>query len=70
MFLDRGQQHRLAEEYKGYQIIHYINSAKHTDYFYIRKGDERVSILCLYSIVACKNVINTMLRNNVNQIWR
>ncbi len=70
MHLDIGHQHEVIEDYKGYDIIHYINMAKGTNYFYISKNKERASILCLYSIKGCRNIIDTIVRANKNQIWK
>lgn len=63
--------HTKKEEYRGYEIIHFIKpKGNDTEYYYIAKKEERVSQLCLKTIKAAKNVIDTFIRSHTYPVYR
>ena len=53
-----------SESYKGFDIKELFLCAGYTtSYITIYQGKERITQLCLYSIKAAKNVIDTYLRS-------
>lgn len=58
-------KHRIKfhEYYRGYEIMQYVYGVgDYTEYYFISKNGERESILCLSSIKAARNVIDTHIQ--------
>lgn len=54
---------RFHEYYRGYEIMQYVYGVgAYTEYYFISKNGERESTLCLSSIKAARNVIDTHIK--------